>query len=288
MSKNQVRLLVAVAASLLLAEASLFAAVVPASPGPGPWSTAHPLWFDDGDGVVEAGELTGYPYLTSTDCTQVLGIPMMTGTGTSSPCVSQVPGENLGGSIYRNGGMVQTLVANADGTQFTFTQEPMFVPTGSGVSALALSTSNGVGTLLDVAPLDGIYDTLEIQGTHGGSPVPATRMSLLPRDATGDGKPDYITLPWTTGGAGLLGVRVPTTPQIYVPLTDTNGDTWPDTVTVQVGGGGVSTTTGPAVSGPALASGLPIPSLSTIGLFLFAALLVVAGAGLLRGTVAAS
>lgn len=289
MHRNQLRLLATVAAVLVLAPGLLSAAVAPVAPGPGPWSGLHPLWFDDGDGVPEAGELTGYPYVTTTGCTQVLGIPSMPGTSTSSPCISQVYGVPLGGSIYRGDGMVQTLVTNADGTQFTFTQAPLEVPTRSGVSALALSTSSGVGTLRDLAPFDGVYDTLEIQGTHGGTAVPTTRMSLVPKDINGDGRPDYITLPWTTGGAGLLGVRLASTPQIYVPLTDTNDDGWPDTVTVQVGGpGGVTTTTGPALSSPALAAALPVPSVSTLGLFLFAASLVALGAGLLRGTAVAS
>lgn len=288
MNRVEARLLVAVAAVLVLGAGSLSAAIVPVAAGPGTWSGLHPLWFDDGDGVPEAGELTGYPYLSMTNCTQVIGIPSMPGTGTSSPCIAQVAGPGLGGSITRGDGTVQTLVTNASGTQFTFTQAPFTPPTRSGVSPLAQSSSSGVGTLLDIAPPDGIYDTLEVQGTHGGSPVPATRISLVPRDATGDLRPDYITVPWTTGGAGLLGVYVATTPQIYVPLTDTNADGWPDTVTVQVGGGGVTTTSGPAVSGPALANGLPVPSLGTLSLFLFAASLVAVGAGLLRGTAVAS
>jgi hypothetical protein len=289
MNRIEARLLVAIAAALLIGQGSLFAAIIPATPGPGPWSGTHPLWFDDGDGVPEAGELTGAPYLTSTDCTQVVGIPTMPGTGNTSPCVAQVPGAILGGSISRPDGMVQSLVVmNSAGTQFHFEQEPMAVPGKSGVSALALSTSSGDGTLLDIAPFDGIYDTLQIQGTHAGTAIPTAQMSLLPRDVNGDGRPDYITLPWATGGAGLLGVRIATTPQIYVPLTDTNADGWPDTVTVQVGGGGVTTATGPAVSGPALAAGLPVPSLGAVGLFLFAASLVAIGAGLLRGTAVAS
>ncbi|HYN43448.1 MAG TPA: hypothetical protein VE129_16850, partial [Thermoanaerobaculia bacterium] len=113
-------------------------------------------------------------------------------------------------------------------------------------------------------------------------------MSLVKRDVTGDGRPDYITVPWTTGGAGMLGVYTDTTPQIYFPLTDTNQDGWPDTITVQVAGGGLSTTAGPPVSGAALANGAPIPSASTLGLFVFAAAVVALGVKLLRGTIVAS
>jgi hypothetical protein len=112
-------------------------------------------------------------------------------------------------------------------------------------------------------------------------------MSLVPRDATGDGRPDYITVPWTTSGAGLIGVTTATTPQIYFPLSDTNADGWPDTITVQVVDG-ISTTTGPPLSGAALASGASIPSASTFGLFVFAAAVVALGVKLLRGTIVAS
>ena len=86
----------------------------------------------------------------------------------------------------------------------------------------------------------------------------------------------------------MLGVYTDSTPQIYVPLTDTNEDGWPDTVTVQVANGGLETTTGPPVSGPALANGAAIPSASTLGLFVFAAAVVALGVKLLRGTIVAS
>lgn len=272
-------------ASALLAQPTPTPTPAPPAAGPGPWSAGHPIWFDlNGNGAPDTGELMGYPQQQTTDCTQVVGLPSgIPGTGTETPCMLVYEDTGIGGSRTRQDGTTQSLVSNADGTLFTFTQEPYLPPAAtSGVRALAAPAS-GTGQLLDQNG-DGIYETMEVEGTG----VPQTRMSLLPRDATGDGRPDYITVPWTTSGAGLLGVTTATTPQIYFPLTDTNQDGWPDTITVQVAGGGISTTTGPPLSGSALANGAEIPSASTIGLFAFAAAVVALGVKLLRGNIVAS
>jgi hypothetical protein len=194
----------------------------------------------------------------------------------------------IGGRILRPNGMTQELYSNADGTVFTFTQDFGGRHSNArGVKALAQSAA-GTGQLLDLNS-DGIYDSLQVVGTGpSAGTVPETRMSLVPKDVTGDGRPDYITVPWTTSGAGMLGVPTDTTPQFYFPLSDTNGDGWPDTITAQVANGGLSTSTGPPLSGAALANGAPIPSASTLGLFVFAAAVVALGVKLLRGTIVAS
>ena len=252
-------------------------------PGPGPWSSGHPIWFDmNNDGTPQPTELMGYPQQETTDCTRVVGLPTgIPGTGPSSPCMFVYEDDGIGGTRTRPDGMTQSLVSNSTGTVFTFTQEPYPDGPGSaGVRALA-SPATGTGTLLD-QNADGIYETLQVEGTG----VPQTRMSLTLRDATGDGRPDYITVPWTTSGAGLLGVATGTTPQIYFPLTDTNADGWPDTITVQELGG-ISTSTGPPLSGAALANGAAVPSASPFGHFFFAAAVVALGVKLLRGTATA-
>jgi hypothetical protein len=238
----------------------------------------------NGDGTPQSGELLGHPQENGEGCTQVVGLPSgIPGTGTQTPCMDVYEDDGIGGSRTRQDGTTQSLVSNAAGTLFTFNQSPSLPPAAaSGVHALA-SQASGTGELLDQNG-DGIYETMEVQGTG----VPQTRMSLMPRDATGDGRPDYITVPWTTSGAGLLGVTTATTPQIYFPLTDTNQDGWPDTITVQVAGGGISTTTGPPLSGSALANGAAIPSASTFGLFAFAAAVIALGMKLLRGNIVAS
>lgn len=287
MSRPISRFAVIVALAYLLSASALLAQPTPTpmpgpSAGPGPWSASHPIWFDmNGDGTPQAGELMGYPQQQMTECTQVVGLPSgIPGTGTETPCMFVYEDEGIGGSRTRPDGTTQSLFSNAEGTIFTFVQDPG-IPFPADVRALA-SAASGTGQLLDQNS-DGIYDSMQVEGTG----VPQTRMSLVPRDATGDGRPDYITVPWTTSGAGLLGVATGTTPQIYFPLTDTNADGWPDTITVQVAGGGISTTTGPPLSGSALAAGAAVPSASTLGLFFFAAAVVALGVKLLRGTVGA-
>ncbi len=280
----------AVAALFLLAGSfSLLGAVAPApTPGSGTWSAAHPLWFDlNGDGVPQAGELTGSPTYDGEGCTRVVGYPTVIGSP-ESPCAEIMAGTGVSGSVMRPNGVTLSLSTNANGTLFTFTEDDSQTPAGkaSGVRALA-PRAIGTGQLLDQNG-DGLYDALQVQGSTPSGPVPQTRISLVPRDVTGDGRPDYITVPWTTGGAGMLGVDTISTPQIYIPLNDTNADGWPDTVTVQVANGGLVTTAGPAVAGPALAAAEAIPTASTLGLFVFAAAVVALGVKLLRGTIVAS
>jgi len=283
MNRFDARVLSIAGLALLVAVAGTAAAQ---TAGPGPWSSGHPLWFDlNGSGQPDAGELTGYPTDDGEGCTRVIGYPAVIGSS-QSPCATVMMSVGIYGSISRPDGTIQSLTSNANGTVFTFTEsdyEPPARTTGSKVRALA--PANGTGTLLDLNS-DGIYDSLEIVGMNDATPVPQTRVSLVPQDVTGDGRPDYITLPWTTSGAGMLGVFTDSTPRIYVPLTDTNADGWPDTITVQVAGG-IQTTTGPALSGPALAAanGAPIPSASTTGLFLFAAAVIALGVKLLRGPI---
>jgi hypothetical protein len=233
------------------------------------------------DGVPQPTELMGYPQNEGEGCTQVVNLPTgIPGTGPATPCMLVYEDDGIVGSRTRPDGLIQSLSSNATGTVFTFDQDYPEDRANAGVRALA-SPATGTGQLLDQNG-DGIYETLQVEGTG----VPQTRMSLDLRDATSDGRPDYITVPWTTDGAGLLGVTTASTPRIYFPLSDTNADGWPDTITVQVVGG-ISTTTGPPLSGAALANGASIPSASTFGLFAFAAAVVALGVKLLRGTAAA-
>lgn len=267
-------------AAFALASALVFLVAPAASgqptPGPGPWSVGTPLWFDlNGDGVPQGAELTGHPRYDGEGCTQVVGIPTAAGAPTS-PCAAVYEDLGIGGSIERPGGKTQSLQTNALGTQFEYSEFE---------GDFELPTS-GAGLLLDLNG-DGIFETLQVEGQRSSGPVPQTRITLLPRDVTGDGRPDYITVPWTTSGAGMLGVPTGATPQIYVPLSDTDFDGWPDTITVEVANGGITTTSGPRLSGPALAGGAIIPSASTLGLFVFAAAVVALGLKLLRGTVVA-
>lgn len=288
MSRFNSRFFLAVAGLLVVVGSTAALAQPTPVPGPGPWSVTHPLWFDlDDDGTADSNELTGYPTLQTIGCTVVTGYPAVIGSS-QSPCADVYLDGGVGGSILRPGGVTQRLYSNAAGTQFTFSEDSYSPPTKAGERGPeAITTATGTGQLFD-SNGDGVYDTLQVQGSKSSGPVPQTRISLVPTDATADGRPDYITVPWTTSGAGMLGVATASTPRIYVPLTDTDADGWPDTITVQVSNGGLTTTTGPALSGPALANGAAIPSASTFGLFVFAAAVVALGAKLSRGTIAAS
>ncbi|MFN7986452.1 MAG: hypothetical protein U0529_03205 [Thermoanaerobaculia bacterium] len=289
MSRIASRSIAAAAAFVLLAASgAVLASIVPAPvAGPGTWSAAHPIWFDlNGDGVPQSNELTGFPTYDGEGCTKVVGYPAVLGA-TESPCATVMVYMGVSGFMDRPDGMSFNLSSNDAGTQFTFSEYRLSQPTKAGSPRTLAASAGGTGTLLDQNH-DGINDTLQVEGATPSHTVPQTLISLVPIDVTGDGRPDYISMPWTPSQVGLLGVDTGSTPQFYIPLTDTNGDGWPDTVTVQVANGGVSTTTGPPVSGPALAFATAIPSLSTIGLFVFAAAIVVFGVKLLRGSVLAA
>ncbi|HEY3131196.1 MAG TPA: SBBP repeat-containing protein [Acidobacteriota bacterium] len=68
---------------------------------------------------------------------------------------------------------------------------------------------------------DGIIDYFT--GSETGQP--AIRGSVVFYDVNGDGKPDFVSIPWAM--AGGLGANSGD-PQIFVPLADTNGDGIPD------------------------------------------------------------
>jgi hypothetical protein len=194
----------------------------------------------------------------------------------------------VSGFMDRPDGMSFSLSSNEAGTQFTFSEYRLSQPARAGSTRALAEGAGGTGTLLDLNH-DGIYDTLQVVGATPSHTVPQTMISLVPVDVTGDGRPDYISAPWTPTQVGLLGVDTSSTPHFYIPLNDTNGDGWADTVTANVANGGISTTTGPPVSGPALAiAAAVVPSTSTIGLFVFAAAIVVFGVKLLRGSIFAA
>lgn len=295
MSRVTSRGIAILAAAVLLSASGSLLAQGPTA-GPGQWSAAHPLWWDDGDGTPESGELMSYAAQNAgtkakgpTDCTQVINYPTSVGAS-ESPCASVTVGGGVSGTMYRaSTGTDFAMSTSSTGTHFDFleTVAPIRPASGGRTTALAPFTlAIGTGDLLDVSPPDGIFDTLRVQGSNQSGSV-QSQITLLPRDVTGDGRPDYVSVPWTTGGAGVLGIAVGSTPQIYIPLTDTNADGWPDTVTVRIENGGPETTTGPPVSGPALRADLnAIPSASGLGLFFFAAAVVVLGLKLLRGTIA--
>lgn len=115
---------------------------------------------------------------------------------------------------------------------------------------------SGTGMLID-SNADGIFDSVQASEPGGSLNFMS---SLVTADITGDGKPDYISLPWgplvpmfmlfrmpfTTGEPGSL-------PQIWLPLADTNADGTPDSVALDLDGNGSADPQffmSPALAGP--------------------------------------
>ena len=67
-------------------------------------------------------------------------------------------------------------------------------------------------------------------------------ISLVYSDVTGDGRADYVSLPWAQ--TSVLGVKplpgTASSPQVWVPLADTTGDGIPDAVAVDLDGDGAA------------------------------------------------
>lgn len=115
---------------------------------------------------------------------------------------------------------------------------------GSPTSAAMQVTGPGVnrtgnGGLVD-ADGDGVYEGL--QGTETGLGGLTFAMDFVYSDETGDGRPDYVSLPWAQ--TSVLGVQpIPgtsTNPQVWVPLADTDGNGTPDSVAFDLDGDGVA------------------------------------------------
>jgi hypothetical protein len=187
------------------------------------------------------------------------------------------------------------------GTTFSFVET--FVPPPArklqpGLAAIQVSATGDAG-FFDVNG-DGVYDILRIGGSNRGTPVPQTDIGLVFRDVNGDGKADYVSIPWAL--SGLLGVKQTNStlggagpdPQIWLPLNDKGGNHLPTTVDVRFPDprtpgafGGLDGTI------PIVPSGLQgvlsaVPGLSTAGLAALSLALAAGGVLLLRSHAAAS
>ncbi|HEV8269025.1 MAG TPA: hypothetical protein VGR00_12360, partial [Thermoanaerobaculia bacterium] len=142
------------------------------------------------------------------------------------------------------------------------------------------------------------YDTVTVSGMKGVTPVPATSLGFVFRDVNADGKADYVSFPWAM--TAVLGVKQtgaclgpgPADPQVWLPLNDTNGDGYPDTVSVRMpdpsGSVPVAGLDGipivPASQGGITANGAAdVPTLPVWGLLAFSVALAAGGVFLLRG-----
>ncbi|HEV8129752.1 MAG TPA: VCBS repeat-containing protein, partial [Acidobacteriota bacterium] len=69
---------------------------------------------------------------------------------------------------------------------------------------------------------DGIYEAFSVEGTA----LSKVTFNLVKVDVNNDGRPDFVTIPWTL--ASFLAIRPNQVPQVFIPLADTNGDGIPD------------------------------------------------------------
>ena len=122
-------------------------------------------------------------------------------------------------------------------------------------------------------------------------------LPLITMDTNGDGYADYMSLPWAPFAAAVLrdnflgnGDTPGPTPQIWLPLADTDGDGYGDAVVFDPAGTGspspVFPKTPPLLPNVAERTGLLIPTLGEWGLFALALSLAAAGWLALRRSVA--
>ena len=292
-------------ALLLFTAASCLVLAVPAAAQIGPWSRENPLWIDsNSNGVIDAGEVTMYPRLVGS--TQPTG----TSKGTSQATVGRAtsgnskllegtfivlegnpwdPDHTYDTKLYPNAVLNPTFIEqrrDSDGLvhQVNTSNGYQFSLVETNGSA---QTASGASSFVDLDG-DGVYETLRVSGSKGGAPIPQTDIGFIFHDSNGDGKADWVSIPWAL--SGLLGVRAGD-PQIWAPLT-ADGAGRPITVSVQMpdpanpgqsGGIDFVVPIVPAAQGgPNL---FAIPTLSTAGLLALALSLVAAGVLLVRGRI---
>jgi hypothetical protein len=168
------------------------------------------------------------------------------------------------------GGRFQTVtrsygegIQNVTVTGFTGLAPSQFTMTETGLHG----TFNGTITLVDTNS-DGIFDEIDVIGRGGAINF---KMNIVDLDTNGDGFADFISIPW--GMAGMAGVNFKntvggTSPQVFLPLADTNGDGKGDAVMFDMDGNGVADADiiqmPPGSFGPVAAASVvaPVPTMS--------------------------
>ena len=217
--------------------------------------------------------------------------PKATGPGASAPSPAVPSGSD--GAYRRN--------AATGSFDLVLFQGISGAKTGGGASTLTASapafvtTSYSNGTLVWATTLkyasskgNGVWDRLQkVGGVEFDLPI-------VTLDVNGDGKADYASLPWGAIGpllGGFIGGGGPPTqtPQIWMPLADTDGDGFGDAVVFDPTGSGHPSSfipKSPAILPPVDERGLvDVPALGEWGLFALALSLGAAGWLALRRTI---
>jgi hypothetical protein len=257
----------------------------------GPPGSGSPVWVDLNDnGVVDPGETTLYPEAVSNPGAP-LPIDQLYIVLRNNPFD---PGNSFGTRINPSPCFNPTSVTRRHTTDPRGQQQTVtFRPSGSAFSihfvesyvSPALVSATGDATFLDTDG-DGVFDTLQISGSHRSVTVPLTNISFAYKDVNGDGKADYISIDWAL--SGLLGVKAGDH-QVWFPLkADASG--LPFTVGVALpdpssagASCGIDVPLRLVPQSQGGAGALGAPALSKVGLLALSGALAAAGVLLLRG-----
>jgi hypothetical protein len=177
-------------------------------------------------------------------------------------------------------GKFETATRDSDGSSQQQVTLDDFVngrPTRGIFTEFGRTDRHGEGSVEDTDQ-DGIFDSFRLEDTTNDSAAAAAEgmsvlVSFVYEDVTGDGRPDYVSIPWSQ--AGLVGVRKDDDcgpeggdPQIFVPLADSNGDGKPDSVVLDLDGDGEADAQffkGPKLTTAVVCMGKPVTKLGTSG-----------------------
>lgn len=185
-----------------------------------------------------------------------------------------VPGEATGAYVQTTGSQILSVgVFQGTGPRGTTVGATTAVPGyGMAVTGYATGTPTFTTTVaLASSKGDGVFDRVQKSGDFD--------LPLVTMDASGDGMADYMSAPWGLIGTflgGYTGDGGPPgpTPQVWLPLADTDGDGFGDAVVFDFAGTGQPSTVIPPMP-PVLPPAdqrnlLAIPTLGEWGLFALA------------------
>jgi hypothetical protein len=207
--------------------------------GPGMLGPNAPAFMDtNGNNVPDGGDADIVPSRTGT-AIRILGDPLDCDTSDSDDTLTL--GGLSGGRYHRvsrNSDFNRSQSVNVDSSSGAVANGGSFVERNGGGTAIG----SGNASLQD-GNGDGAADSLVGGGSTNAGKNASFIMSLTTADSTGDGNPDFVSVPW--GQANMLGVDQTDPcsvsgahPQVWIPMADTNGDGRADAVVPDLDGDG--------------------------------------------------